>query len=405
MGSGPNVPDANDVSKAQTKSNVQTAVAQTGLNAMNQSTPFGNLTYKQVGKWPDGTPRFESTTTLSKPLQNLFNTGVATQQSVGNTAQSLAGQLPGQLQTIGQPSYQNYSGGPNLNSAGGGNGNIRSSLGTNDYGAQRQQVEDALMGRVNQSYDRDRVSLEQKLANQGIQVGSEAYRNSMDDFNRGLADARTSAVLGAGQEQNRLQQLDLNAGNFANQAEAQRYNQTLGNNTFANTAQQQMFQNRNTTTGLNNDLSSQRFQNQITGNNQNINQVLALLGGGQLNTSPQFQNTPQTGINGTDVAGNAWQSYNAQNQQNQSMWNGLGALGSTAASLLPFILSDKRAKTDIRDTGMRTPGGVPIKDWRYKGSPMMQRGYIAQDVVKAGQRDAVKKTPGGFLAVNYRRVA
>lgn len=459
MGVGPSVPNADNLNNSQTQSNIATATAQTGLNAMNQQTPFGNLSYSQIGTWPDGTPRFQASTTFSPQMQQLFNTNMGTQQQIGNAAQSMAGGISNNLEPINSPQYQNYGGGPNLATQGGYRGNLTSNvnpgqirntisnagqiqrnLGVNDYGAQRDEVENALMGRLNQSYDQDRSALEQRLASQGITQGSEAYTNAMGDFNRSLAEARTSTVLGAGQEQNRLQQLALNAGNFANAAQAQQYGQnannaaffnnaqnqqfqqalanaglnnaaqqqqyqqTLGNAAFENDARQQMFDNRNAVTGANNNLQTQQFQNAITGNNQNINQLLALLGGSQIQ-QPQFGQTPQTGIPGTDVSGNAWNQYNAQQGQSNQFWNGLGALGGTAASILPFLLSDKRAKTDIKDTGMRTPGGVPIKDWRYKGSPMMQRGYIAQDVVKSGQGNAVAKTPGGFLAVDYRRVA
>lgn len=392
MASGPTPPNANDLSKAQTQSNIQTATAQTGLNAMNQYGPGGSSTYKQVGTWPDGTPRFSQTTSLSPALQGVFDTGIQTQQQIGNAARGLSQNL--NLNPINAPQYQQYGGGPNL-ATGAQGGNIQSNIGPSDYAGQRQGVEDALLGRVNQSYDRDRASLEQRLANQGIQQGTEAYTNAMSDHNRGLADARTSAVLGAGQEQNRLQQLALNSGQFANQAQAQQFGQNFSNAGLGNTAQQQMFQNNQQTTGLNNQLKDQSFGNAITGNNQNINQLLALLGGGQINSQPQFGQTPQTGVAGTDVAGNAWNQFNAQQGQSNQMWNGLGALGGTLGG---FLFSDRRLKADIRDTGERTPQGIPVKNWRYKGSPMMQTGFIAQDVAKR-QPEAVRKGPGGFLMV------
>lgn len=344
MSSGPSVPSASATSNAQTKSNIQTATAQTGLNAINQNTPFGSLNYKQIGTWPDGTPRFQADTTLSPEIQSLFNQGLGTQQQIGNTAQTLAGQLPGQLQTLNQPQFQNVNG---------------------NFDEVRQQTQDALLGRLNEQSDRDLGSLEQRLANQGIQRGSEAYSNAMKDFNTGLSENRTNALLAANQAQGQAQDLAQSSAAFNNQN---------AQNTFAN---------------------------QATANSQNINQLLSLLGGSQINAQPQFQNTPQTGINGTDVAGNAWNAYNAQQNQSNQFWNGLGAVGGALGG---WMFSDKDLKTDIRDTGMKTPGGIPIKDWRYKGSPMMQRGFIAQDVQKK-QPEAVAKTPGGFLAVNYRRVA
>lgn len=456
MGSGPTVPNANDLSDAQSKSNIKSAVAQQGLNSVNQTNPFGSLNYSQNGTWPDGTPRFNQTTTFNPQLQGLFDQQMRNQGTVGQIAGQQAGRVQSQLgENNPLPQYQQYGSGPQLNSQGGtigaidhsiGNaapingqiqqaGPIQQSLGGNDFSADRQNVQDTLLGQLNQQSDRDRGSLEQRLASQGLSPGTEAYTNAMRDFNNGLSSNRTSAILGAGQEQNRLQSLALNAGNFANSAQAQQYGQnannaqfglqaqgqgfnqqlqrgqfsndaqnqlyqqTLGNAGFGNQANQQMYQNQQGATQLNNGLQDSRFNNMNTRNNTSLNQLLALQGGSQVQ-QPQFGQSPQSGVAGTDVSGNAWNQYNAQQGQQNQFYNGLGSLLGTIGG---FAFSDKRLKEDITDTGMKTPGGVPIKDWRYKGSPMMQRGYVAQDVMKR-QPEAVAKGPGGFLAVNYRRV-
>ncbi len=345
MASGPQVPNANDLSKAQTQSNIQTATAQTNLNQTNQVTPFGNLTYSQIGTNADGTPKFQATTTLSPQLMSLFNTGLGTQQQIGNTAQSLAGGLGNSL---GQPLGQ-----PQLNT---------SPMG--DFNSVRQQTLDALNSELDQSSNRDLASLEQNLANRGIQQGSEAYSNAMRDFNTGRSANRTQAILAANQAQGQAQDLALNSAGFGNQA------------------------------------LQQQYQNNLTGRNQNINELLSLLGGSQIQ-QPSFQSTPQTGIPGTDVSGNAWNAYNAQQNQSNQFWGGLGALGGTIGG---WLFSDERLKTDIHNTGMKTPGGIPIKDFRYRGSPMMQRGVMAQDV-REKQPENVRKGPGGFLQVAYRRVS
>ncbi len=371
MASGPSVPNPQTVSNAQTQSNQQTAVAQTGLNSTNQKTPFGDLNYSQIGTWPDGTPRFQAETTLNPQLQGIFNTGLGTQQQIGNTAQGLAGGLQGQLQQPNQPQYQNYGSAPQLQG---------SPVG--DFNSVRQQTLDTLNSELNSQSDRDLGSLNQKLANQGIQSGGEAYRNAMGDFGKQVSANRTNAILAANTAQGQAQDL------------------ALSNANFGNAATQQNFSNQNQVQQQNNALGDQRFQNQQTSNNQNINQLLALLGGSQIQ-QPQFGSTPQTAVQGTDVTGNTWNAYNAQQGQSNQFWNGVGALGGTAAG---FLFSDRRLKEDISDTGMKTPGGVPIRNWRYKGSPMMQTGYIAQEVQKK-QPDAVRKGPGGFLMVAPDRVA
>ncbi len=63
--SPPPAPDPKETAAAQSQMNKETAVAQYGLNATNQVTPQGTLTYKQIGTWADGTPRFEATTAYS----------------------------------------------------------------------------------------------------------------------------------------------------------------------------------------------------------------------------------------------------------------------------------------------------------------------------------------------------
>lgn len=309
MSSGPSVPDASQVSNQQTQSNIQTAQAQRDINQVNQNTPFGNLTYSADGK--------TATTTLSPPLQNLLNT------QLGNANTAASGMTA--------PNYQ--------------------TVGSNDYSADRQRVEDAMFGRLNSQVDRDRMSMEQSLANKGIKVGGEAYGNTVGDFNRGVADARTSILLAGGQEQSRLSDLER-----------------------ANTA-------------ANNQISNQGLQDR-----------LAIMNGQSVGM-PQFGATPQSGVAATDVSGNAWNSYNAQQNQSNGFWNGLGAIGGALGG---WAFSDERLKTDKERVG-ETEGGTPIYSYRYKGSPMMQMGVMAQDVKKK-QPEAVKKTPSGFLAVNYREV-
>lgn len=58
---------------------------------VNQTNPFGSLTYSQTGTGPNGVPIYSATTQLSPAQQNLLNTLQGTQQ----TAQTQAGNLLG----------------------------------------------------------------------------------------------------------------------------------------------------------------------------------------------------------------------------------------------------------------------------------------------------------------------
>lgn len=369
-----------------------TATTQTQFNMVGHNTPGGNLTYNQSGKWPDGTPRYTATTSLSPQMQRLFDQQMSNQQKIGQQAGQQAGNM--NLAGISQPNYQTYGSGPNLNTTGGNANGIQMNLGSNDFSGERQRVEDALMGRLNTQLDRDRSSIETRLANQGVRPGTEAWRRAQSEIGENSNSARTSAILNAGQEQNRMQQLALNSGNFANAAQNQRFGQQFANAGFGNDARQQMFSNRNQTTTLNNGVKDARFNNAMTGNMAQINQLMAMMNGSQMQ-NPNLSNMAP----GTDFSGLAQAQFQNQQNQWQNNWN---AAGNLAGTLGGWFLSDKRAKTDIETVG-EGPDGIPLKTFRYKGSPMMHLGHIAQDVQKK-RPDAVKRTPGGLMAVNYGKL-
>lgn len=80
----PEAPDPKETAAAQAQMNRETAVTQTGLNAQNQYTPQGSLTYSENGTWSDGTPRFSATQTYSPEEQQIFNLGQQTRTNLGN---------------------------------------------------------------------------------------------------------------------------------------------------------------------------------------------------------------------------------------------------------------------------------------------------------------------------------
>jgi hypothetical protein len=133
--------------------------------------------------------------------------------------------------------------------------------------------------RLNPELARRSAALESKLYNQGVLPGTEAYREAMAENTRGENDAYNQLLLtGRGQ---------------------------------ANT-----------------ELMAER--------NQPINEITALMSGGQVN-QPQFGNTPQTGVANTDIAGITQQGYeNAllpwkqENSNKQALMGGLFSLGGAA---------------------------------------------------------------------------
>lgn len=143
----------------------------------------------------------------------------------------------------------------------------------------------------------------------------------------------------------------------------------------------------------------QATQELLTEDNQRINQISALLNGGQV-SMPNFMSP--VGVQGAATTDNASIIANSDNarmgqwQANQAaMGSMLGGLGGL------FALSDERAKTDKDKIG-ETDDGMGIYSYRYKGTPQKQIGLMAQEVQKKKPK-AVRKGADGLLRVNYEK--
>ena len=77
----PTPPDPIKTAQAQTKSNIDTAVAQTNLNQVDTVGPGGSLTYTRIGTNPDGTPKYQATQAYSGATKTAYdNAGAAIAQ-------------------------------------------------------------------------------------------------------------------------------------------------------------------------------------------------------------------------------------------------------------------------------------------------------------------------------------
>lgn len=204
--------------------------------------------------------------------------------------------------------------------------------------------------RLDPMFARREESTRARLANQGIKVGTDAYAREMEALGQNENDA---------------------------------YNQLL--------------------------LSGrgQASQELLAEDNQRINQVSALLGGGQV-SAPNFMTG--AGVNGIPITDNAAIIANSDAarmnawQQSQAAMGGLfGGMGGLFEGLgaAGLTLSDERAKADKEKIG-ETEDGLGIYSFRYKGSPTTEIGLMAQDVAKKKPR-AVRRTPEGLMAVDYKR--
>src|SRR5678810_39890 len=296
------------------------------------------------------------------------------------------------------------------------------------------------MSRMNPQLARERTNIEQRLADQGIRYGSQAYASAMDDYNRQSNDARLAVTAAGGAEQQRMNDMAAQRAGFQNAAQQQAYNQAQGRGQFYNEAQRnaytqaagrgeftnaalaQQVAQQQSRFNAQNMARNQYMSEQYAMRNQPINEIASLLSGSQIN-NPNFVNTPNNQIPTTDVAGlintrfsQDMDIYKQESAQQQALMGGIfGMMGGM------MKMSDERMKenkvrvgsvfaTDVdNDEPNRaadldkdeTVKKLPIYSYSYKNDPSETRhiGPMAQDVEKI-DRGAVK-THRGVKSVSY----
>ena len=243
----PTPPDPQDTAAASTGSNIGTAIASTNLGNVNQVGPGGSLTYSQSGMttYTDPytgqtyeIPQYTATTSLSPEMQGLYD-------QMNAALGSRMGDING--------------------------------MGSFDQSA----VEDSLYNlgtqRLDPRFEAERAALENRLANQGVVEGSEAWNAQMGQFGQTQNDAYNQLAL-------------------------------QGNN--------------------------QAFNQTMQARSQPFNELAALLSGQQMAT-PNYQPNQPSPIANTDVAGliNAnygqrYQNYQQQMAQRQNLLGGMFGLAS-----------------------------------------------------------------------------
>ncbi len=148
-----------------------------------------------------------------------------------------------------------------------------------DNDATESRLMDLGRKRLDPVLERRTSALESKLYNQGVMPGTEAYREAMAENTRGSNDAYDQLMLSG-------------RGQAASELMAER--------------------------------------------NQPINEITALMSGGQVN-QPTFGSTPQTSVANTDVAGitqqgfdNSLVGWKQKNSENAALMGGLFSLGGAA---------------------------------------------------------------------------
>lgn len=137
----------------------------------------------------------------------------------------------------------------------------------------------------------------------------------------------------------------------------------------------------------------------LTEDNQRINQISALLSGGQV-SQPNFQSG--VGVQPMATTDNASIIANNDAAKMASWQASQGALGSAIGGIGGlFALSDPKVKEDKKKIA-ETKDGMGIYSYKMKGSPQTQIGLMATEVKRKKPR-AVAKGTDGLLRVDYER--
>ena len=334
--SAPAAPDYVGAARATAEENVNAARIATAANRVNQVTPYGSLKYDITGSDPYGNPTYTATQSLSPAQQQILD--YQNQASIG--LGRLAGQGLGYVENMLASPFDT------------------SKLPSTGFNPS-QSYQDAYMQRLAPQMAQSEERLEQQLANQGIQLGSEAYDRAIRNFNQKQNDL----LLGA-----TTQGFDV-----GNRARAAAFGE----------------------------LAYQR--------NEPINTLSAVRTGSQVQ-GPQFVNSfNQATTAGPDILGASQMGYNAQmgdfNAKQAAQANLNQGLYSLAGA--GIMRSDIRTKENIKAIGVMN-NGLTLYSFEYKNEwkddmyagDGIHVGVMAQEVEQVFPY-AVKTLDDGYKVVDY----
>ncbi len=210
--------------------------------------------------------------------------------------------------------------------------------GTNADKQAADSVYGAFSDRYEPIFERQTNNLQDRLANQGIPVGSEAYSRAMSDMSQTQNDARQQAMY-----------------------QAQQAGQQARNNEIQN------------------NLSIFSAFNPLNG----------YAGSSAQGSTAMYDNLYNSQVN----------AYNAQQQAAQNMAQGWLNLGSAGLNLGMGLFSDARIKENLRPVGQLF-NGLTVYAFNFPGEEVTRIGLVAQEVQQHIPQ-AVSQTEEGLLMVDY----
>ena len=371
--SPPPAPDYAAAAKNQGTANLESAVATSKLSNPNTYGPLGSQTVTYGTGDQQYTPTI--TQTLTPDAQATLNAQQGVERSLAELGQQGVAQaktilgtpfnpnLPGiQTSIAGTPANQSaYTAGNAQGSIGG--PTLKQGIDTSGIAAMPVNAgmtgQQAIMSRLEPQLTQNEGMTRQRLANQGLVPGGEAYNNEMRTMGQNRNDLELQAAaqginLDAAMNQQGFNQAQ-NQGQFANDAQLAQFNAGLQNVGLGNTAINQNFNNQLAAQSAQNAAIAQNYNQQLGqaqfGNtaqdqslsqqlalrNQPLNQITGLMSGSQIQM-PQFQGYTGANVAAAPIyqaANDQYQAamdvYGIKQQANNNFNSGMMSLGGSAA--------------------------------------------------------------------------
>ena len=365
----PPVPDYAGAATAQGAANVDAARATAKLGNPNIYGPLGSQTISYEGDiptirqslTPDAQATLGAQQGVERSLAELGQQGVAQAKSILGTPfnPNLPGIDTSIAESVSPVNQAAFNAGSAQRSVAG--PTFQQGIDTSGIAAMPVNAgmtgQQAIMSRLQPQLTQNENATRQRLANQGLVTGGEAYNNEMRTMGQNRNDLELQAAaqginLDAMMNQQGFEQAAAR-GQFGNEAQLNQFQAALQNAGMGNTALQQDYQNQLAAQTAQNAAAAQNFNQQLGmaqfGNtaqqqsldqqlalrNQPLNQITGLMSGSQIQM-PQFQ-----GYQGANIAAapiyqgvqdtfqGQMDQYGIRQQAKNNMMSGLMGLGGS----------------------------------------------------------------------------
>ena len=310
---------------------------------------------------PDAQATLNAQQGVERSLAELGQQGIGTAKTILGTP--FDPNLPGIQTNLGTVSPANqtaYTAGTAQGSVAG--PNFQQDIDTSGIAAMPVNAgmtgQQAIMSRLQPQLTQNENATRQRLANQGLVTGGEAYNNEMRTMGQNRNDLELQAAaqginLDAMMNQQGFGQAQAH-GQFGNEAQQSQFNAALQNAGMGNTALQQDYQNQLAAQTAQNAAAAQNFNQQLGmaqfGNtaqqqsldqqlqlrNQPLNQITGLMSGSQIQM-PQFQGYQGANIAAAPIYQGVQDTFQGQMDQygirqaaKNNLTSGLMGLGGSA---------------------------------------------------------------------------